>query len=114
MALIAARFALIQLESKIAAKEGAKRASFVAGACACAIFTWALVLAGGISLISEATGRPWNQITIGLAILHLLVGIILARLAKPSADTAFPITRAEFQKDREWIENFQKTEKSND
>ena len=65
-------------------------------------------------MIAKSIECPWDQVAIGVAVLHLLAGIILARLAKPSAATAFPVTRAEFKKDREWIENFQKTKKSND
>lgn len=114
MALIAARFALIQLESKDAAKEGARRASLVAAACGCAVFAWGLLLAGGVSIIAHETGWPWNFVAVGAAVLHLLAAIILAISAKSSGDSAFPVTRAEFQKDREWIENFKQTRKSND
>ena len=111
--LVAARMALIQLESKDAARDAARRAAWVAAACGCAFFAWALLLAGVIPMISESLDWPWNRVAVGAAILHLLAGIILVRLAKPSAATAFPVTRAEFQKDREWIENFPKTKKSN-
>ncbi len=114
MALIAARFALIELESKDAVKEAARRAALIAAACGCGVFAWVLLLAGGVSLIAETNGWPWNLVAIGTAILHLLAGIILASLAKPSASATFPVTRAEFQKDREWIENLHKTKKSND
>ncbi len=114
MALIAARFALIELELKDAAKQAAKRAALAAVACGCAVFAWALLLAGGVSLIAETNGWRWDAVAIGIAVLHLVVGIILACLAKPSASAAFPVTRAEFQKDREWIENLHKPKKSND
>ena len=114
MTLIATRFALIELESKDLAKAGVRCASLIAAACGCFIFTWALLLAGSVSLISEMTGWPWNRVALAAAALHLLAGIILARLAKPAGESSFPVTRAEFQKDREWIENYQKTRKSND
>jgi uncharacterized membrane protein YqjE len=114
MALIAARFALIEFESKDAAKQGAKRAALIAAACICGIFAWVLFLAGGISLIAETNSWSWYAVAIGAAVIHLLAGIILASLAKSPASAAFPVTRAEFQKDREWIENFHKTKKSND
>ena len=114
MCLIAARFALIELESKDAAKHTARRAALIAAACGCAVFAWALLLAGGVSLIAETNGWPWYAVAIGAAVIHLLAGIILASLAKPSAIPAFPVTRAEFQKDREWIENFHQTKNSND
>ena len=114
MALIAARFALIEFESKDAAKHAAKRIAMVAAAGICGIFAWVLLLAGGISLIAQITGCRWYLVTIGAALLHLIAGVIFASMAKPSAPSAFPVTRAEFQKDREWIENFHKAKKSND
>jgi hypothetical protein len=114
MDLVAARLALIQLESKDATQEASRRAALIAAACAAAFFAWSLLLVGGVSLLAQATGWPWNLVAIGLAMLHLVVGIILAQSAKPSGAASFPITRAEFQKDREWIENFNKNKKSND
>jgi hypothetical protein len=114
MGLIAARLALIQLESKDATQEASRRAGLIAAACGSVFFAWALLLVGGASLLSQATGWPWNLITLGLAALHLVLGIILAQSAKPSGAASFPVTRAEFQKDREWIENFNKDKKSND
>lgn len=114
MSLVATRLTLIELEAKDAAKATAKRGSSLAAAVGCAIFTWALLLAGGVSMIAKSADLPWDQVAIGAGLLHLLGGILLTRLAKPSASPAFPVTRAEFQKDRAWIENFQKTKKSND
>jgi threonine/homoserine/homoserine lactone efflux protein len=114
MALIAARIALIQLESKAAAKEGGRRVVLVVAAGACAFFAWALLLAGGVSLMSKASGWPIDLVSIIAAVLHLLAGIVLFKMAKPSDGAAFPNTRAEFQKDREWIENFNKATKSKD
>jgi uncharacterized membrane protein YqjE len=114
MSLVATRLTLIELEAKDAAKQTARRGSSLAAAVGCIVFAWALLLAGGVSIIAKSADLPWDQVAIGAAVLHLLGGIILARLARPSAATAFPITRAEFQKDRKWIENFQKTKKSND
>lgn len=114
MTLIASRAALIQLESKDAIESSVKRASFVAAACGCAVFAWALFLAGGVSLISETAEISWKWVALGMALVHLLAAFILARLAKPSEASCFPVTRSEFQKDREWIENFQEATKSND
>ncbi|MGL4398575.1 MAG: phage holin family protein [Luteolibacter sp.] len=114
MALIASRLELIQLESKQAGQEASRRAVWVGVAAGCAFAAWMLLLAGGVSLISEATRWPWNWVAVGLAGLHLIVGFILARAAKSAGTPAFPATRAEFQKDREWIENFNKPKKSSD
>ncbi len=112
MSLIASRISLIQLESKDAKKETGRRVVMIAAAAGCVLVTWALTLAGSIAWIAEAANWPWHRVALIAAAVHLLVGIILARLAKPSGSPSFPITRAEFQKDREWIENFQKIKRS--
>ena len=114
MALIAARIALIQIESKDAAKDTAKRAACIIALILCAFFTWALLLASGIAALAKICHWPWYGIAFIAAILHLIAAILLARAAKSPTAPAFPVTRSEFQKDREWIENFQKTPKSND
>lgn len=113
MALIATRVALIQLESKDVTRGVIRIAILLAATFVCVLATWALFLAGGIALIAELAGWHWSWVALSVAALHLLAAIILVRLAKPSGKPAFPVTRAEFQKDREWIENFQKTKSSN-
>lgn len=115
MSLIASRIALIQHEARETARQRALRVVSVIVAAFCLFFTWALLLAGGIAAVSSACEWPWFWLAIGAAALHLLLAFILlkASSAKP-ATAAFPLTRAEFQKDREWIENFQKKPKSND
>jgi len=113
LSLIASRFALIQLESKDAAADGLKRLTSVIAAVICIFFTWALLLAGGIAAIAHATGTPWYWISVAAASAHLLIAIILVNSAKTQGSPHFPITLSEFQKDREWLENFQKTRKSN-
>ncbi len=112
MTLLATRVDLIRLESKEVAGGFARRAGFVAAAGILALFAWALLLAGAIGVISEATEWPWSWICVGAAVLHLLLAILFSKLASPKAKAAFPVTRAEFQKDREWIENLHKPTKS--
>ena len=113
MGLVASRVSLIELEAREAACGGARRAGFYGGVAACLFFAWVLFLTGGIGLLAEKFGWPWYFVALGAALLHILIAIILLRLAKPSGSPAFPVTRAEFKKDREWIENFQKTKNSN-
>jgi uncharacterized membrane protein YqjE len=113
LSLIASRVTIIQLESKEAASLGARRAVLIVAAVICLFFTWALLLAGGIAAISHWTTWPWYWIAITAAVIHMATAVLLARIAKSSDQPSFPVTRAEFQKDREWIENFQKTPKSN-
>ena len=112
LALLASRLALIALEFKEAARAGARRLLLVLMAVVCACFMWMLLLAGVIAGIAHASGWPWYWIAIGVGILHLVAALGLARAAKSPAAPAFPVTRAEFKKDREWIENLKKTRKS--
>lgn len=112
--LIAARVALIEMESKDLVQELSRRLIWLILAVGCGVFAWLLILAGGISLASEASGLSWNKLAIGAALIHLVAAILFTRLAKPASSRTYPVTRAEFSKDREWIENFQKIKKSND
>jgi Putative Actinobacterial Holin-X, holin superfamily III len=113
LALIASRVSLIQLEGKDAAKAGASKAIACVAIVICVFFTWALLLAGGIAAISSASGWPWHWIALVASAVHLLAALILVHFAKRPGPATFTATKAEFHKDREWIENFQKTRKSN-
>lgn len=112
--LIAARVALIQHESKDAARDAAGRAARLIALVICVFFTWALFLAGAVALLAKLTAWPWFAFAFILAALHLIAALILAKSAKAPASPSFPVTRAEFQKDREWIQNFQSSRKSQD
>lgn len=113
LALVAARGALIELEFKLAAQAGARRAVCLGAVAGCLFFMWALLLAGGIAMLADASGWPWAWIAIGTAALHLVAAFGFALAAKPATTPAFPVTRAEFHKDREWIENLQTPPTSN-
>ena len=68
-----------------------------------ATFTWALDLAGAIPLISDATGVRWPFIALGAAALHLFIALLMVARLRLTGSPAFPITRQEFQRDREWF-----------
>lgn len=112
LTLIASRISIFQIESKEAAKDAAGRLAFLIAMIICVFFTWALLLAGGIAALAAATSWPWFWIAMATGGIHLLAAIGLARAAKTPGKATFTATKAEFQKDREWIENFQKTRKS--
>jgi hypothetical protein len=103
LALMESRISLIRLESKDAAGNLARRLVLWITIGICAFFTWALILTGGISLLAEKTHYPWYAITLVCAAAHLLAALILASLAKKPSPPAFPVSRSELQKDREWI-----------
>lgn len=110
--LISTRAALIQWESREALSHVARKGIFLGAVAACAFFAWALILAGSIAWISSAVGVAWPAFALLAGFLHVLAAVILLGKAKKPSPPAFTVTRAEFQKDREWIENFQKTPKS--
>jgi len=103
LALVTARISIIRMESKDAAENLIRRLLLWAAVGICAFFTWALILSGGIALIAENSVYPWYHIALVFAAAHLLIALILAIVAKKSGPPAFPVTRSEFQKDREWI-----------
>jgi membrane protein implicated in regulation of membrane protease activity len=102
--LLASRASLVRIEARDAANIAAHRLLLGVGFALCAFFVWALLLAGGIAAIADACPCPWYWLALGTALLHLLAAVILAKLASKPLPPTFPFTRAEFQKDREWIQ----------
>jgi uncharacterized membrane protein YqjE len=107
MALVCSRLELVKLEAKETAKHQVRRVIAIVAAAVCVLFGWALLLAGGIVAIAHGAGWEWQWLTLGVAVAHLLGAFLLVLYAVKSSSPAFPYTRAEFQKDREWIKNFQ-------
>jgi len=112
--LITSRLSLIRLESKEAMSKTIRSLVFIATAALAILFAWGLILVGIIQLIHLSTQWPWHWVALAAGGLHLLIALILVNLAKPSNKSAFPVTRAEFQKDREWLHQVLKTKKSSD
>jgi len=113
LALLAARVALMELEFKQSAQTGARRLLCLGAVAGCIFFMWALLLAGGIAILAESFGWPWYGIALGASAFHLLAAIGFAQGTRHGATPAFAVTRAEFHKDRQWIENLQTPAKSN-
>jgi hypothetical protein len=112
MTLVSTRLTLIQLESREVATHVGRRAVRMATAAACAVFGWALLLAGGVALLASSLGLPWHWIALAVAAIHLLAAWLIVNSGRSNPPPAFPLTKAEFLKDREWIENLQKHRKS--
>lgn len=112
-ALLSARIALIQLESKAAVGQAGELFARVATAALAAIFAWALLMAGGIAALAAATGWPWYWIALVAAAVHALAAVLSLGRAKAACRPAFPVTRAEFHKDHEWLDTLKTPRKSN-
>ena len=101
--LFTTRAELIHLESLAAAKGVVSKMIWGAALGVAALFCWLLLLAGGIGLLAKTTGVAWPWLTFAAAGLHLLVALVAyAKLRRPAPPT-FPHTKAEFQRDREWL-----------
>jgi len=112
MLLLSSRISLIRLESKDVATAVARRALLMMAALLCIFFTWSLLLVAGIKAVSHAAGWQWHWVALASAAIHLLAALLLARRARKPSAPAFPVTHAEFLKDREWIKNLQRIRKS--
>ena len=113
LAIASSRAELIRLEAKDAARKGSNKAARVIAAILCITFGWSLLLAGGIGALSILAGWPWFWTALAIGAIHIIVAAILLRKSSGATTPFFPVTRAEFQRDREWIENLQKNPKSN-
>lgn len=105
---VSARIELLSLEAREAGKATARRGVLAGVIVGCAVAAWITGLAGLIGWIAAAGGFPWYFVALGAAVVHLviagIVGIVLRRPSPP----AFPLTKAELSKDREWLQNLKK------
>lgn len=113
LGLVSSRLTLIQLESKEAATEAAKRAILLILALGGLFFGWLLFLAGIVACIATAAGWAWSWVALAVAALHFIISAIFLKIAKSGGKPTFTHTRNEFQKDREWIEKFHGNSRSN-
>jgi hypothetical protein len=109
--LLASRIALIRLEAAEAAGHALKRVVSLVIVGVLCLFLWALLLAGGIGALAAITGWGWFWITLGAAGAHLVVIGGLIAYARRKAPTAFPVTRAEFERDRVWLDQLKQNSK---
>lgn len=102
--LIASRMGILQIEAKDAL-EVAVRKLIISGVLAfCLIAAWMLLTAGLIGLISVYFHIAWYFAAFLLAGVHLLIAFFMQLAVKRSKSIeSFPITREEFEKDREWL-----------
>ncbi len=105
--LVASRIALIQLEARASARQAALRVAQIAAAALCLLFTWILLIAGAIGALAAATQWPWHWLAIAAAVMHLIAALALFVRRKPN-EPSFPLTRAEFEKDRQWLDTLKK------
>jgi hypothetical protein len=111
--LITTRAAILQTESKIAARHVVSSILKWIIAGLFMLFAWMLMIIAIMSVLVSSMDWKWHWVITGAGLFHLLVAAVLLATVKPDKHGYFPITRSEFLKDSEWLKNFQK-QKSND
>lgn len=106
---VQARLDLVRHEAREAGREAARRTAMVAVIVGCVVLSWLLLLAGLIGLVA-AKHPDWNwwQVTLGAAVIHLLVGFAVLLLLRRPAPPVFPLTRSELAKDQEWLDHLKR------
>ncbi len=103
---VSARVELLSLETREASQQAARKGALAAWIAGCAVIAWMAAVAGLIGWVaSSKAGIPWYFVAFGAAMLHLLLaGIAVLALRRPGPP-AFPLSKAELLKDREWLIN---------
>ena len=101
--LVASRAAIVSLEAKDAAASALGRLIPLLVGLVCIFGVWALAMAGAVGGIAAATEWEWYHVAFAAAGIHLLIALIAIMIAKAKRPAPFPVTRAEFEKDREWL-----------
>lgn len=110
--LAASRSAIFKLEGKKAASDAITKLVLAIVAILGLLFSWILLMSGLVGVLAVYTPMNWWQSSFTVAGGHILVAIILLLIAKASGSAPFPITRKEFEKDREWLNQLKKKSKS--
>lgn len=103
--LIASRLEIIRIEAQDVFRGMARSLILLGVAVFCMISAWLLLIGGVVGLLSEATGWTWYHAAFMVAGAHLIIAILIFLIINRSSKSAesFPITRVEFEKDREWL-----------
>lgn len=101
-----ARFRLASLEGKEASVEAGKVLLLAGGALFVAIFGWLFLCLAVVFLLARALGEyGWIWASLIMAAVHFAVAVALGMVLRLRGGKGFfPLTAAEFQKDREWLE----------
>ena len=101
--LAESRAAIMSLEAKDALNSGVAKFIPLAVCLFCVFTAWALTVAAAIGNLAACTALKWFQVAFAMAGLHLVIAAVAWLIAKRRRPTPFPVTRSEFEKDREWL-----------
>jgi len=101
--LVSSRIAIFQIEAKEAASSALAKILPLILALSFSLMAWLLLVAGLIGFISQGCGWSWYDAAFALAGGHLLLGVLMLLLVRSKPKEPFTVTRAEFEKDRKWL-----------
>jgi uncharacterized membrane protein YqjE len=103
LGLLESRAAIISIETKEALGSSLLKIALLLVSLLGVIGAWALGMVGVIGGIASNTDWEWFHVAFAAAGAHLLLALTALLIAKASKYEPFPVTRAEFKKDREWL-----------
>jgi uncharacterized membrane protein YqjE len=107
------RLALFAAESKTALVHVLVLVGCLAGAAFLGLFGYLFLVASAIAGLAHAFHVSWIKITLGTAVLHFVLAFICVMIARSRMHKSmFEMTAVELKKDREWLKNLNKENRS--
>lgn len=107
------RLALFAAESKTALLHLLVLAACLAAAAFLGLFGYLFLVASAIAGLAHALHVSWIKITLGAAVLHFILAFICVMIARSRMHKSmFEMTGTELKKDREWLKNLDKENRS--
>lgn len=102
--LIASRLGIFRIEAQDALDVTIRKLIGIGMALFCLFATWSLLTAGLIGVMGHHFNCPWYLAAFFLGGFYLLISLMILLIIKRTKKIeSFPVTRAEFEKDRQWL-----------
>ncbi len=107
------RLGLFAKESKTALVQVLVLVACLAGAAVLALFGYIFLVASALVGIAHALHVSWVWITLAAAVVHFILALVCVLIARSRMkQSMFEATAAELKKDREWLKNLDKEDRS--
>ena len=107
------RLALFAAESKTALVHVLVLVACLAAAAFLAVFGYLFLVASAIAGLAHVFHVSWIKITLGTAVLHFVLAFVCVMIARSRMHKSmFEMTAIELKKDREWLKNLNKENRS--
>jgi uncharacterized membrane protein YqjE len=107
------RAALFAKESKTALVHVLVLVGCLVGAAILVLFGYVFLVASAIAGLAHAFQTSWVKIALGAAVVHFLLAFVCVMIARSRMNKSmFEMTGVELKKDREWLKNLNKENRS--